>query len=507
MLPIFFDTRELDKRAKDKFALSEDVLMENAASALEKAVIYQREQISCLILTGSGNNGADGYALARRLSGGYDERKTRVYVCPVSEPKSPMCILQATRAKNCGVEIINIEDLNTFIGAEGVNVIVDCIFGSGYHGELPKNAIYAIECVMQAKEASFIACDVPSGIDINGNVSEHTFCADVTVTMGALKMCLYSSAAKDFCGKIICAPLGISPFLFEGLQDESCTIKPLAHLLEKSDMCLPFREKQNVHKGTFGHVAVISGEKEGASVLSSLAALRFGAGLVTLVRENDSSPLPYVPYELMQSKNIPERANTIALGMGLGHGKARPYFDVLKANPKINAVLDADVFYEESLAELLEVRSKERCSTVLTPHPKEFSSLLKICSVGEYDIVEVQEQRVELAKAFCEKFPNTVLVLKGANVLICYKERDSSCVELYVNPRGSAALAKAGSGDVLSGMIAALLAQGYSAINASITASLAHAYAGASFKVNYALTPMDLINRLQSSFYGTKFLK
>ena len=92
-------------------------------------------------------------------------------------------------------------------------------------------------------------------------------------------------------------------------------------------------------------------------------------------------------------------------------------------------------------------------------------------------------------------------------MLICYKERDSSCVELYVNPRGSAALAKAGSGDVLSGMIAALLAQGYSAINASITASLAHAYAGASFKVNYALTPMDLINRLQSSFYGTKFLK
>ena len=134
-----------------------------------------------------------------------------------------------------------------------------------------------------------------------------------------------------------------------------------------------------------------------------------------------------------------------------------------------------------------EILRKKR-NLVLTPHPKEFSSLLKITSVAFVSTKEVQENRFELVREFCKKYPDVVLLLKGANTLIGQNEK------IFINPYGSNALSKGGSGDVLGGLIGSLLSQGYSTLDAAINASLAHSLSSLKFnKNNYALTPFDLI--------------
>ena len=129
--------------------------------------------------------------------------------------------------------------------------------------------------------------------------------------------------------------------------------------------------------------------------------------------------------------------------------------------------------------------------SILTPHPKEFTQILRLTGVADIDVAALQSDRFGYAERFCKAFPNTVLVLKGANVIIGHND------QFYINPHGTVALAKGGSGDVLSGLIGALLAQGYTPLDAAIQASLAHALAAQkSPKNNYALTPFDLIESI-----------
>ena len=149
----------------------------------------------------------------------------------------------------------------------------------------------------------------------------------------------------------------------------------------------------------------------------------------------------------------------------------------------IPMVIDADMFYKDIIVKFLE---KE---VVLTPHPKEFASLLKIANLGEYSVEEIQKNRFSLAEEFSKRFPNVVLLLKGANKIIAYKGN------LHIDPNGTVALAKGGSGDVLAGMIGSLLAQNWHPLKATIHASLAHSIAG-NYEPNYSLTPIKLINRL-----------
>ena len=291
-------------------------MMENAASALEAECLphildgrsLYMNRASVLILTGSGNNGADGFALARRIIC----HDIAVFVCEVLAPKSPMCLLQKERALKSGVTVFGLYDLDDFIEKKSfdLRVTVDCIFGSGFHGELPPEVQAALSS-LKAREGSDdsfkIACDVPTGIDRDGNAGSIVFKADVTVSMGALKLSLFSDAAKDACGKIKTASLGISKSSYE---TEECD----AFLLEESDMTLPLRKKQNVNKGSFGHTAVIAGEKPGAAVLASLAAFNFGSGLVSVISRGKIS----LPFEIMSASDFPENTTCAVLGPGLG---------------------------------------------------------------------------------------------------------------------------------------------------------------------------------------------
>ena len=459
MQKIFDEVNSLDKRCYEKFALSEDILMEHAASSMYDFIESKfEENKSILIVCGSGNNGADGIALARLLHKKYD---VNLYLA--KEPKSTMAKIQLQRVKSLDIKIVK----EIFEG----DIIVDCLFGSGLNKQLNIDDTSLLES-LNSFNSYKIACDIPSGIDTLGQVKTIAFEAETTITMGALKTSLFSDIAKDYVGEIVVAYLGVQREVYE--------IETNKYLLDESDMKLPFRNKKNAHKGTYGHLNVYVGDKKGAGIISSKAAFGFGVGLVSAISHENLD----LPYHIMQTQNISENCTAIAIGMGLGKYETNEIREIL--NSKIPKIIDADLFYDKIV---LECFNQE---VVLTPHPKEFVSLLKLCDIANITIDELQNNRFLYVEKFCQKYPNVVLLLKGTNVIISQKDK------LYVNSFGSAVLSKGGSGDVLSGLIGSLLAQGYKPLDSAITASLAHAIAGRNYsKNNYSLIPSDLVEEVK----------
>ena len=458
MKNLYLDTRILDERASKKFGLSEELLMENAAAGIANFIRKKfKKGERVLGICGGGNNGADVLCALRMLAGEYE-----CEFILVSQNLKLLASKQLERAKSAGVcESKDVEN-----SLNGAKCVIDGFFGSGLNRNLDKKHIELISKI-NASLAYIIACDVPSGLSGDGKVLGACVKADITITMGARKLGLYSDAAKDFVGKIKVTDLGISAQNYEFESDY--------HLLEKCDLVLPNRKNQCVNKGDFGHAFIISGEHIGASRLCAKAAFAFGAGLVSVIGEQGLN----LPTHIMQASKISEKMNAGALGMGLGK-KGVEELKVQNLKGK-KLVLDADIFYSPKVLDLL----SENC--VLTPHPKEFCSLLKICKIADIDVQTLQENRHAYARAWSEKF-SAVLVLKGANTIIA---KDG---QIYVMPYGKNTLAKGGSGDVLSGLVLALLAQGYEPLDAAISATLAHALSLRNFgKNSYALEPTDII--------------
>ena len=544
MKKIFFSTAELDARASTKFGLSEQILMENAACRIEGEIRKRLKKGSrILALCGGGNNGADAMAALRKLSGDF----SCTALC-VLENRSAAGKFQADAAQAAGVKLIDIasakDDCGHVEGASSkdacahesagsfslkgaseprgerdslsgadisgggdklstkftsakfeiagrsgeygnlgnecskpsvladeitsADCIIDGIFGSGLNKALSSEICEILSLANSAKSLK-IAVDIPSGIDKSGRVLGGAFCADLTIAMGALKLALFSDGAKDYVGQIKVANLGISRSNFERGSEY--------FLLQKSDLKLPLRRKQNTNKGDFGHTYVVSGQMSGAAQMAALAAHAIGSGLVSVVSDG---PLNLSPI-LMQKSSF-EHARVVVCGCGLGERK----IDLATLRDK-SCVIDADLCYEREILSLL----SDNSNLIITPHPKEFCSLLKIAGIADISVSELQERRFELARVWSEKFSG-VLVLKGANTLI------AQAGIIYVCDKGSAALAKGGSGDVLAGLIGGLLAQGYSPLQASICGVLAHALAARAFAKNsYALNPLDLIEEVK----------
>lgn len=494
MEKIFDSVRELDKRAEDAFNLKNGVLMEHAAcgmverirNLLSSRLLYpqniqgrsrqnnaldlpsshiklpQAELPLVQIVCGSGDNGGDGYALARILA---DFCLVRVVL--VKEPKSPLCKLQQDRLSLLGIPI-------TDMLQEHCDVLVDAVFGTGIRGSLDSEMSALIER-MNAVQGYKIACDIPSGLNEFGIPSPVAFRADETCTMGALKTALYADAAKDYTGAIYVCNLGLPRRCYEG---ETGTF-----LLSVEDMKLPHRSVQNTHKMSYGHGLFFCGEKTGACMLAASAALHFGIGLVTVFGE----PVPAAPFDFMYTLQLPENFSASMVGSGLGRNsdtqaRALGFLsqELVRERPLI---LDADILHNPKLPTLLSLFK----APILTPHPKEFQSLLANSGLAQVSVAEIQEHRFEYLRLFCGAFPQAVIVLKGAYPLIgCGNQ-------VFVNPLGTNALAKAGAGDVLSGMITALAAQGYPSLEAAYTASLAHAEAAKLlYTSDYGLTASAL---------------
>lgn len=488
MKPVYINSAIPEKEAKRRFCFPENIMMENAAAALEKEVL-SFEPKNVLVFCGRGNNGGDGYALSRRIFG----KVKNVLVVSFGEPATGEAALQKKMCLSVGVRITGAEEwsgiVQNSLNLSSFDVIVDCIFGTGFHGVLPQTAKSALEWA-NVQPAARIACDVPSGM---------CFAADKTVTMGALKTVLFKDEVKDFAGDIVVANLGISSSVFE-----SCA-EPDGYLIEEKDIRLPVRTKKSVHKGDFGYVCVVSGEKCGAGIIAGTAALRFGAGFVSVLQNDFSGQKFAMSPELMVSEDFPEKTTAVLIGSGLGRSEAAETavqravdFVLNMENPAI--VLDADFFYSRNLAFALEkLNSLKNARVILTPHPKELSALAnslnleigqKINSDEKKSVSDVIKNRFEFASEFSKKFPDITLVAKGANTYIF------SGKKAFICDKGENSLAKAGSGDVLAGLCAALLAQGYSARDAALTAVYAHASASKKFEYNFECTPFGLIGRI-----------
>lgn len=566
MKPLFADSRPLDERARQEYGLTTETMMEHAAMALEAAV--RRVGGRVLIVCGSGDNGGDGYALARRLlseaeyaAGSLSEAvladkassafkacaPESVVVLAARPPKSAACIAQAERAEKAGVRIItDLSALKAAAAESGLSrecvstdfaVVVDCLFGSGFHGA-PDDATAALIEKLNALDAWKIACDIPSCLPFLAASADKAaapvFRADETITMGALKSVLFEDFAKDWTGAVTCAPLGVSRNQFEAPSASGPA--PEAHLLEESDLVLPHRTKQNSNKGTYGHAAIVVGDKCGAGIIAGTAALTYGAGLVTLVTDRDLAAPEFLrqaqPADkyaegvcmLMQSPSLPENTTAAALGMGLGRdeeaiARGQKFLDELMKRPEAGVVIDADMCYHPGIPAFLKARapglesvqgpasadaaeksgagceSAPRFRTVITPHPKEFSALLELCGLGSFSVKDIQSRRLEFARLFASAYPGVVLILKGANPVIACASSSSAC-DVLVNPLGMPCLAKAGSGDVLAGLTAALLAQGRPALESAKQASLAHTCASRRIRNDFAMTPFSLIEEI-----------
>jgi hydroxyethylthiazole kinase-like uncharacterized protein yjeF len=395
------------------------------------------------------------------------DRKVDLYI-PFGV-KSDMAKLQQARAKSIG--IVEVDTIGN-----NYDVVIDSIFGSGLSRDLNEDTNKLLDRLNEL-DSYKIACDIPTGINSDGQINGSVFKADCTITMGALKEALYSDMAKEVVGKIKCVDLGVSHKLYEA--------RCKTYLLQKGDMDLPFRIKKNTHKGDFGHLSVVAGKKQGAGVIAATAAYAFGVGLVTII-ENE----PYnIPNELMHSTTLPHNNTAVCIGMGLGNQFDDECLERFLLNHQMPMIIDADLFYKDIIVKALEQNS----NLVLTPHPKEFSSLLKLTGFGDISVKEIQNDRFKYIRLFSQKYPRVVLLLKGANTLI------ARYGIVYIQSFGTNVLSKGGSGDVLGGLIGALLAQKYDPLEAAITASLSHSLSAKNFDKNsYALSSYDLIEGVKT---------
>lgn len=480
MQKVFDNPSELERLVKQKIGFPDFVMMENAALAIKKLI----EQAPCLILCGKGNNGGDGYALARLLG-----NTTQTFLYKLAEPTAPEAKKQYEMCRNLKYPFLTDKKVLEFLRKPYDNLfIVDCLFGTGFKGELSPQVAKILEAANNAK-ATRIACDIPSGLAFN---------AHYTVTMGEHKLALFSDKAKQTAGQIIVADLGLDPELF---QNQS---KPTAFLITEQDMRLPYRTNKASHKGTYGHTVVFAGEKSGAAILCATAAMNFGSGLTTLVPKEKSNLEQFkISPELMISNSLPKKNSCVVLGPGIQNFSKQEFDDLAKwftATSTIHpaVVFDAGIFDNPLFPQTLKAMdSRPEARIVLTPHLLELVRLSKILKIKPDPTVDElandPELKIKLGQKINKLFPNTVLVIKSANTFI------AAGGQTFIVTDGCPSLAKGGSGDVLAGMIASLLSQNYSAKDAAITACQAHALAAKKIGASsYSLTPLKLINAVST---------
>lgn len=440
-------------------------LMDNAGFELSREVrkiAYNKMKKIVLILCGRGNNGGDGFVCANHLlEDGLDV--TVALVC--GEPKTQ---LAKDAFSKLSPQIKVICD-NFASEAEKADIIVDAVFGTGFHGELPESVAEVFR-VAEKTISIKIACDIPSGVNcLTGVVSEETMTFDKTVTFHAVKLGSVIKPAKAFCGEIIVAEIGI-PDSYE----EYCKYK-----IENADLTFPEnvlpKRRADGHKGTFGKLLMVCGSKQyrGAAVLSTSAAIRSGAGLVEVFSEKEVIDgmfglVPeaiYTEIELSAPEKTAEiilekskKASAILIGCGMGDTEENTMLvEKLVKESEVPIIIDADGI--NSISRNIDVLSDAKAQVILTPHPAELS---RICGVS---VKEAVENRLGLAVDSALKY-GAVVMAKGAGTFITDGRK------VMLANFGNTALSKGGSGDILAGITASFIAQGAIPLNGATAASI-----------------------------------
>jgi len=493
--------RHIDRAAMEYAGIPGIVLMENAAIACVEELAGAKKVI---IFCGKGNNGGDGFAIARHLY----NNNVDVMVYPVcgedvkGDAKTNFDIIT-----NMGVPIISdgytLKELALEIKC--ADVVVDAIYGTGIKGEIEGFSAEIITLINE--NAKFVlSVDIPSGINADtGKICGVAVKADKTVAFGAYKVGMLMFPGSDYAGEVKVAPISIPEYIIEEQGIE-------INVIDENfvDKYYPKR-KNDSQKGDYGKVFILAGSRgmSGAAYMSSQSALYSGAGLVTVgVCESIADAMEaktteamtvvlddtdgHIAYgaEMEILKQL-ERCDVALIGPGLGRSRevSRIVRTVL-SHSNVPVVVDADALY--AVAMDLDMLRHCNCPLILTPHEMEMARLINS------DVEYVRNNRIEASREFCEEYGVT-LVLKGHHTLVT-----SPALEQYINITGNPGMATGGSGDVLAGLISSLVAR---IDDETIAASLAvriHGEAGDKAMEKYgmdAMTALDICECLHTIYY------
>ena len=478
--------READRYTIEKIGIPSMVLMERASLGVADVIMNRMpEKKNVLVVCGSGNNGGDGYAIARLLHvKGY---KVSIYFAGNDTSRS-----EENRLQKQICDYYQIPEVNS-LSSQEYSIIVDAIFGTGLSRNVTEKYAEIIEEMNQIQGFK-IAVDIPSGIhDSTGNVMGIAFCADLTVSIAYKKRGTMLQPGNAFAGENIIVDIGI--------YDESISKEePLMFTYDWDDFSVLYpKRKQNSHKGSYGKVGLIIGSKgmSGAAYLCAKAAYLTGAGLVQIYTHEDNRVIlqkllpeaivtTYDGFDEIQLQQFLDWSDVVGIGCGLGQSDlAKEIFEYVMRNCKHPLVIDADGL--NILAEKKELLLISSSQIILTPHMKEMSRLFNI------SMKELQERRVEILQDFVNTYPVTC-VLKDARTLVAQK--DSS---LYLNTTGNAAMAKGGSGDVLTGIIASVIGQSEDVFIGTALAVYLHGTAGDFAKEkhgSYSVLASDIVDEI-----------
>ncbi len=507
------EMRELDRKTIEAIGLPAIVLMERAGSAVARVIREKLADVAepiVFVFCGKGNNGGDGFVVARHL---WEDGILVETFCTVAPEQ-----LKGEAAINChiagklGIPLTVISSGEDLLRLNGPapDLIVDALLGTGISGPVRGTAKEIIEFINDWG-APVVALDIPSGLDADsGRIAGETIQAEITVALALPKQCHVFNPARQRAGELYIADIGIPSSL---RQDPGLWIQ----MVEEEDIAMPYREV-DAHKYRCGRVAVVAGSAgfTGAAVLTASGAQKIGAGLVKAaipkslnpileekltevitvpVRETDHQTIG--PESLREIKSLCQWADVVAIGPGLGrsHLVQSAVLELL-ADLNCPVVVDADALF--ALAEQQDLlRSQGHSNWVLTPHLGEFCRFFP-----ETEREQVRQDPIGYARNFAVNF-QVYLLLKGAPAALVSPDG-----EVFVNPTGNPALASGGTGDVLTGFIAGLMAQGLAPQEAAISGNYIHGAIAdqlAEERTVYTVNAGDLIQNLPNTLKKLNF--
>lgn len=478
------EMRQIDQVAIEEYGIPGIVLMENAGLGVVEVIQSLINNLSgkvFSILVGKGNNGGDGLVVARHLY----NRGAQVKVLLLADPEDFQGDARVNLKiwQNMGQPVYQVNQVNGInivkVALLSTDLIIDALYGTGFRGTVNEKVGRVIELI-NASDKPVVSVDIPSGLEADTGQAGLCIKADHTVTFGLPKLGLVVEPGASYAGKLHVVDISLPQTLTKN--------KNIPRQLLTKGMISPWFKPRNStsHKGNFGRVLVVAGSRGmvGAARLTTCAALRAGAGLVTLALPESSQTLAAASIDEAMTKGLPETeegtlalsalesilaacesADVLAIGPGIStHPETVELLHSLLLQLKIPAVVDADAL--NALEGTADILAEVPVPLIITPHPAEMGRLINI------SVAEIQEKRLDITRAVAKKW-NLVAILKGARTIIAAPDGN-----IYINPTGNPGMATGGSGDVLTGIIAGLLGQGFAPEKAAASATYLHGLAG-----------------------------
>ncbi len=493
--------REIDRKTINEYGIPSLVLMENAGKASANLIL--NKYIDCnsiAIICGGGNNGGDGFVIARHLISA--DRNVKTYITSPKSKYNGDAKTNLNSLLKIGGEVIELKEKTLKITKADIQI--DAIFGTGLDREVGGFYKKLIKNI-NSRRKPVVSIDIPSGLDSNtGKPLGIAVKAEATITFIRPKIGMCIHPGVDYVGKLYVADITTPKELESKIKCELLTFDKCKNLLKP--------RRKNTHKGTYGHLLVIAGSKgkSGAAILTTNAAVKSGVGLVTVaipkginkaIEKNCIEAMSVSFEETMEGsfgenslseiiKVLNDKKSALAIGPGVSTNKETKRLVkqiLLKSSKPI--VIDADAL--NIISEDLSILKKIKADAILTPHPGEMAKLMNISNK------DVQDNRVKIAKEFAIMH-KCYLVLKGARSIIATPDGD-----IFINPTGNPGMATGGSGDVLTGIIGSFLAQKYPTLDAAILGTFIHGFAGdiASEKSGEnGITATDILKNIPKAF-------